>query len=48
MATVAAYFNINTGSSEREAEIAAQSIFRSFSSIKPNQRSFFRFFRKAY
>ena len=30
MVTVAAYFNINTGSAEREAESAAQSISRSF------------------
>ena len=31
MTTVAAYFDINTGSAEREAEAAAQSISRSFS-----------------
>ena len=31
MATVATYFDINTRSTEREAEAAAQSIFRSFS-----------------
>ena len=30
MATVAAYFDVNTGSAEREAEAAAQSISRSF------------------
>ena len=31
MATVAVYFDINTGSAEREAEAAAKSISRSFS-----------------
>ena len=34
MATVATYFDINTGSAEREAEAAAQSISRSFSTCQ--------------
>ena len=42
MATVAAYFDINTGSAEREAEAAAQSISRSFfPCVKPTRRYLF-------
>ena len=34
LATIAAYFEINTGSAEREAEAAAQAISRSFSAFQ--------------
>ena len=48
MAIVAAYFDINTSSEEREAETAAPYISRSFLRIKPNRCYFIRFFWIVY